>query len=80
MNGELTTLPLMYSVTVTANGRIYAESNDSITSTLCMNKHWNWPYESVECNLQLQLDDVIIIKLTPLKHDFTDSNVRTDRN
>lgn len=76
MTSELTTLPLMYSVTVTANGRVLAESNDSIISTLCAKMHWHWPYESVECSLQLQLDGVNIVKLAPLKHDFSISNVR----
>lgn len=63
MDGELILLPLMYSVTVTSNGHLFAESNDSIISTLCPNKNWNWPYETVSCNLQLQIDEVIVMKL-----------------
>lgn len=70
MNGELTVLPLMYSVTVTSNGQIFAESNETIISTMCLKKQENWPHESVECNIQIQLDDVDINKLTPLKYDF----------
>lgn len=78
MNGELIALPLMYSLTVTSSGHISAESNDTIISTMCLKNQQNWPYESVECNLQIQLDDVVIIKVTPLKYNLA-ASYSTDR-
>lgn len=80
MNGEVSVLPLMYSATITSSGYIYAESNDIIISTLCLKTQLFWLYESVECDVQIQLHEVAINKLLPLKYDFAKSNVRLKYN
>lgn len=76
MNGELTVLPLMYTVTVVSTGQLFAESNDSTISTLCMHNNWNWAFETVNCNIIIQLDEVGVIHLAPLRKDFMEHGVR----
>lgn len=76
MDGELTTLAIMYTVTVSATGQIFAESNESAISTICLRNNWNWPFETVNCNIIVQLDEVIVVQLTPLQNDFTQQRVR----
>lgn len=73
MNGELTVLPLMYTVTVASTGQLFAESNDSLISTLCL--HNNWALETVNCNIIIQLDEVGVIQLAPLRNDFMEKGV-----
>lgn len=80
MDGELTTLPLMYTVTVASTGQIFAESNDSFISTLCLRNNWNWPFEKANCNIIMQLDEVGVTRLTPLRNDFTEQPVRMNKH
>lgn len=76
MNGELTVLPLMYTVTVASTGQLFAESNDSLISTLCLHNNWNWAVETVNCNINIELDEVNVIQLGPLHSDFMEPGVR----
>lgn len=78
MDGGLTALPLMYTVTVIATGQIFAESNDSFISTLCLRNNWNWLFERADCNIIMQLDEVAVIRLAPLRNDFIEQRVRTN--
>lgn len=76
MNGELIALPLMYTVTVASTGQLFAESNDSFISTLCSHNNWNWSYETINCNIIMQIDEVDVIRLAPLRSDFMEQSVR----
>lgn len=76
MDGRLTTLPLMYTAIVAATGHIFAESNDSFISTLCLRHNWNWPFEKADCIIVMQLDEVAVIRLAPLRNDFIEHRVR----
>lgn len=80
MNGELTVLPLMYTVTVASTGQLFAESNDSLISTLCMHSNWNWAFEAFNCNIIMQLDEVGVMQLAPLRSDFMEQSVRNKIN
>lgn len=80
MSGELTVLPLMYTVTVASTGQLFAESNDSFISTLCLHNNWNWSFEKVNCNIIIQLDEVNVMQLAPLRNDFMEQRVRNEIN
>lgn len=76
MDGQLTSLPLLFSAMVIANGSISAESNDYAFSTLCLPQNWRWRYDRISCNTQFQLDETTIIMYPiPLKANFNILNV-----
>lgn len=68
---NFTSLPLIYSVRVNANGSVWAESIADITmSTWCLNSNRNWPYETIECDIDMQLEHFADAILQPLNNSF----------
>lgn len=52
-------MPRFYTIIIFSNGSIWAESNECTFSTWCLNQNRNWPYETVDCSIQLELDHSI---------------------
>lgn len=70
-------LPLFYATTIFSNGSIWVESTVTTFSTWCRNLNQNWPYETVNCNIQIQLDHFTSATIIPLNKTFyTVSRVR----
>lgn len=69
---SFTSLPLTYTVTVHSNGSVWAESMADITmTTWCLNADQNWPYESIKCEIQMQLEHFSSAILVPLNETFS---------
>lgn len=64
-------MPLIFTVMVNSNGSVWAESIYDITmSTWCLNSDRNWPYESIKCDIQIQLEQSLDANLKPLNNTF----------
>ncbi|XP_031620035.1 acetylcholine receptor subunit beta-like 2 [Contarinia nasturtii] len=73
LNGKddhFTYVPLSYTLMIFSNGSVWAETNEIIFSTWCLNSHRDWPYEKVNCSIQIHLDHLTNATLIPLNNVF----------
>lgn len=62
---------MAYLATILSNGSVWVESMGwSVISTWCFNANRNWPYDIVDCDIQIQLNNVEDdVTLAPLEEE-----------